>query len=69
MTFVDALVSIATAGTGLLGVAYAVAPETVYGFGFEFLRDGQSEPSEADRWLHRFVGITLVVITGSSLLG
>ena len=69
MAFVDALVSIATAGTGLLGVAYVVAPERVYGFGFDFLRDGRCEPSDVDRWLHRFVGVTLVVISGSSLLG
>ena len=62
---------LAGVGFALLGAAYLFVPRSVYHFGFDFLRDTQSEPSEpstAMMWIYRFIGGCLVVTSVSYLL-
>lgn len=65
------LVGLAGTGIAVLGITYCVVPKRVYHFGFDFLRDSQSEPSEASDvaiWVHRLIGVNLVLVGISYML-
>jgi hypothetical protein len=61
---------LAGVGFALLGVAYLFVPKSIYHFGFDSLRDTQSEPSQPSNtmlWVFRFIGACLVVVSTSYL--
>lgn len=66
----NTIVQIGAVVIAILGIAYIATPRAVYHFGFDSLRDTDSDPSDPSGlaiWLHRLVGMCLIIISISYL--
>lgn len=64
---VNFIIQLAAIATGLLGLAYIIAPRAVHRYELKFASTSD-EPSQRMIWVYRFLGIGLITISISHIV-